>query len=72
MGARALFLKEVRVDISDVLGWGEVWQPAYRWDRNRPRAMLRMALPAPGALPGLLSFETFWDRQSYQRPVAWC
>jgi hypothetical protein len=56
------------VDISDVLGWGEVWQPAYRWDRNRPRVMLRMALPAPGALPGLLSFETFWDRQSYQRP----
>jgi hypothetical protein len=65
VGARAAFLKEARVDISDVAGWGEGWQPAYRWDRNRPRAMLRLAVPAPGALPGLLRVETFWDRQTY-------
>lgn len=68
VGVRAAFLKEVRIVISDVAGWGEVWQPAYRWDRNRPRVLLRLATPAPGPLPGVLQFETFWDRQTYQSP----
>lgn len=67
-GVRAAFLKEVRIDISDVAGWGEMWQPAYRWDRNRPRVLLRFNVPAPGKLPGVFRLETFWDRQAYEVP----
>ena len=68
VGARAIFLQELRVDISDVLGWGEVWEPAFRWDRNRRRGLLRMAMPAPGAVPGVLGFEGFWEHQTYDSP----
>ncbi len=68
VGARAIFLQELRVDISDVLGWGEVLEPAFRWDRNRRRGLLRMAMPAPGAVPGVLGFEGFWEHQTYDSP----
>ncbi len=66
VGARAIFLQEIRVDVAGPTGRGEVWSPAYRVSRNRPRVMLRLQAPAPGKLPGILRLQTFLERQTYQ------
>lgn len=66
VGVRGLFLQEARVDIAGSSGWGEVWSPSYRWDGNRPRAMLRLDAPAPGRLPGVVHVEAFLESQTYR------
>jgi hypothetical protein len=66
VGARAAFTREVRVNFSDLAGWGEVWTPAVRVDPDRMRALLHLSVPAPGRIPGVLHLETFTERQRYQ------
>ncbi len=65
LGARALFLHELRVDVAGPLGEGELASAAWRWSAWRPRVMLGLALPSPRWLPGIVSVDGLWERQTY-------
>jgi hypothetical protein len=65
IGVNALFRRDVTLKIAGPAGHGEVWEARYRWAENRPRARLAYSLPAPGRLPGILTLDGMWDRQSY-------
>lgn len=68
VGVRTLFLDDLRVDVSGASGHGEVIGASYRWKKHRPRVALDVAIPAPGPLPGILSFEGLWEKQTYALP----
>jgi hypothetical protein len=70
IGVRAAVQQEIRVNIANPFGWGELWTPAYRYDGRRPRALLRLDVPAPGGLPGVLHVNTLWERQTYLNPAS--
>ena len=65
LGARALLLDELVVDVAGTLGAGETVSAAWRWSAGRPRVALGLALPSPGWLPGIVSLDGSWERQSY-------
>ncbi|MGE0447507.1 MAG: C39 family peptidase, partial [Vicinamibacterales bacterium] len=64
-GARALLLREVMVDVPGGLGAGERAALLWRWASRRPRIAFDLSLPAPHGLPGILSLEGAWERQTY-------
>ena len=66
MGARALLVRELRVDVAGPLGGGELVSAAWRWSPGRPRVTLGLALPSPEGLPGIASVDGLWERQSYE------
>ena len=66
VAVRAAFTQDIRVPIVSPAGHGEVWTPSYRWSPNRPRAMLRLDVPAPGRLPGMVTAEAMVERQTYR------
>ena len=66
LGARALVLDELTVDVAGGLGAGERETVSWRWSAGRPRVALGLTLPSPQGLPGVLSLEGAWERQSYQ------
>jgi hypothetical protein len=66
IGGRVLFMRELRVDMANVVHAGELWSPAVRWAANRPRAELAFATPAPAPLPGLVLADVRWERQAYE------
>ena len=51
--------------------WPDPWGPvnvesaAWRWSAGRPRVALGLAFPSPRGLPGIVSFDGSWERQSY-------
>ena len=65
VAARAIFLNELRLDVAGALGAGEVASAAWRWSAGRPRVTLGLALPAPWRLPGIVSIDGSWERQTY-------
>jgi len=65
LGVRAVLSDAVAFDVSGVLGSGERMSVAWRWDEERPRVAFGLAFPSPPGLPGVVSLETAWDRQSY-------
>ena len=65
LGARALVLNELRVDVAGPLGAGELERVAWRWSAGRPRVALGLALPAPHGFPGIVAIDASWERQSY-------
>jgi hypothetical protein len=65
LGARALLLDELAVDIAGSLGAGETVSAAWRWSAARPRVRLGLAFPSPRGFPGIVSFDWLWERQSY-------
>ena len=65
LGARALLVHELRVDVAGALGEGELASAAWRWSSGRPRVALGLALPSPQGLPGIVSLDGSWERQSY-------
>ena len=66
LGARALVQREARVEAAGALGRGEVAGASWRWSAGRPRVRFDLAAPSPGGLPGVLSVDWSWERQSYQ------
>ncbi len=70
MGARALLLDEVRVDVAGLLGAGEMTSARWRWAAGRPRVAVGLAMPAPQGLPGIVSLVGSWARQSYGPSVS--
>jgi hypothetical protein len=69
VGLRSAFLREVSLDIAGLTGQGDVSSPAYRWSANRPRVRGVFEMPAPGRLPGIVTLDAFWERQSYAPPT---
>jgi hypothetical protein len=67
VAVNAAITKTIRVDIAAPFSQGELWEPSFRWPRERRRVALDLALPVPGGWPGLLHVETFWERQTYAR-----
>jgi hypothetical protein len=65
LGARALVLQELRAEVAGPLGEGERASAAWKWSAGRPRVMLGLAVPSPGWLPGIISIDGLWERQSY-------
>jgi hypothetical protein len=63
----AAITKKIRVDIAAPFAQGELWQPSFRWPRERRRVALDVSLPVPNGWPGLIHVETFWERQTYAR-----
>jgi predicted double-glycine peptidase/Tfp pilus assembly protein PilF len=68
VGVRALFMKEIKVDVAGLARQGDVWTPSFRWAPNHPRVLFHFALAAPGAVPGNVAADLFWERQSYRAP----
>jgi len=64
-GLKALAEREVSLRVASPTGNGELWTAGYRWQQERPRASLALAVPAPGGRPGVWRVEGFWERQAY-------
>jgi predicted double-glycine peptidase len=69
LGARALLLDELRVDVAGPLGVGELESAAWRWSAGRPRVVVGLAVPSPQWFPGVVSIEGMWERQSYDTTI---
>lgn len=65
LGIRTAFVGEIEIGVPNITGEGDLLTPAYRWQKNRPRAGFAFAVPAPGVLPGVLSLGAWWERQTY-------
>jgi hypothetical protein len=65
IGARVLLKEELKLWLSGATGSGDVLSGSWRWETNRPRVTGEFALPAPGALPGIVSVSGLWERQTY-------
>lgn len=68
IGVRAYFGNDMQVDVAGLSGAGEVTSVAWRWLAGRPRVALGLALPSPQWLPGIISLDASWERQSYSAP----
>ncbi|MDP1571285.1 MAG: C39 family peptidase [Vicinamibacterales bacterium] len=62
---RAIVQRELRLDAASPSGSGERWTVAWRWWEARPRVLFALAMPAPSGLPGVVTVEGLWERQSY-------
>ena len=67
---RALLEREASVEVGSPTGNGELWTARYSWRRERPRASIAMAVPAPGGRPGIWRVEGSWERQAYATDAA--
>lgn len=65
LGARAVLHDEVRIDVAGPLRAGDLETVAWRWSPGRPRVAFSLATPSPRWLPGVVSFDASWDRQTY-------
>lgn len=70
LGARALVLDDVRVDVAGPQGAGELTSAAWRWSAGRPRVAVSLAWPSLLGLPGITTVDGSWERQSYDSPMA--
>ncbi len=66
VGLMAAIGREIRVDVAAPLRRGDLWQPAFRWPRERRRLGLAMELPTPFTHRGVLSVEGSWERETYR------
>jgi hypothetical protein len=55
--------RQLRIDAANLTGGGELWQAAWRWWENRPRAAVGLAAPAPFGGVWELSFVD--ERETY-------
>jgi len=62
---RAVVQRELREDVFGLLHQAERFSVAWRWQAPRRRVMAGAAFPAPGPLPGVVSFDALWERQTY-------
>ncbi|MFN2316446.1 MAG: cysteine peptidase family C39 domain-containing protein [Gemmatimonadales bacterium] len=53
----ALTQEAVALEGASLLGAGERWMAEWRWERARPRAALRLDVPARVGVPGVVSLE---------------
>ncbi len=65
VAARALLNGELRVTVAGPLGAGELASAGWRWSAGRPSVAFGLAIPSPPWLPGIVSVDGLWERQSY-------
>ena len=68
LGIRALLDREITFDVVSPTGNGELWSAGWRWQRQRPRVALDLAVPGAGGRPGIWHVAGFWERQTYAYP----
>ena len=68
--AKTLPLRLLSVHVNNVAGGGEQVAATWRWEANRPFVSVQMAAPRVLGLPGVLSVEGLWDRQTYRVPAS--
>jgi hypothetical protein len=54
------------MDVASPTGSGELWTAAWRWWEHRPRVGFGVAVPSALGVPGIVTIEGSWERQSYQ------
>ena len=59
---RAVTQNEVGLDIASPTGAGELWSGKWRWDAARPRATVRVEMPARFGFRGVVRVEGAWER----------
>jgi hypothetical protein len=59
---RAVAQNEVGIAIASPMGAGELWTGTWRWEHARPRAAVRVDLPANIGFPGVVGVEGSWER----------
>ena len=64
--ARAALHREAGVAIASPTGSGEVVTGSVRWWARRPRVALAFVTPSPGGLPGNITVDIAWERQTYR------
>jgi hypothetical protein len=52
---RAVAQNEVGLEVATPTGAGELWSAGWRWQYARPRAFLRLAMPANLGIPGVIA-----------------
>jgi hypothetical protein len=67
-GVESLLTRTLRGNIAAPLGQGDLWQPSFKWPRERRRTGLAFSLPVPGAR-GVLHVDAFGERQTYARAI---
>jgi hypothetical protein len=55
--AGAVAQEAVAFELASLTGAGEVWRAEWRWERARPRAALRLDIPASLGVPGIVRVE---------------
>jgi hypothetical protein len=65
IGARLILKEELKLDFAGLTGYGETIDLAWRWERNRPRVIAGVSLPAPGPIRGVLSVDTLFGEEAY-------
>jgi hypothetical protein len=65
IGVRAILKDELKVDVGGPARLGEVWTASWRWAEHRPRVAVGVALPAPGAMPGVVAVDALFEEQTY-------
>ena len=59
---RAVAQHEVSLEVASPTGGGELWTGSWRWESARPRAALRLDMPANPGFPGVIAIEGAWER----------
>jgi predicted double-glycine peptidase len=65
LAGRAVVQRELREEVFGLLHQAERFSVAWRWQGPRRRVMAGAAFPAPRPLPGVVSFDALWERQTY-------
>jgi hypothetical protein len=58
----ALAQETVRLEAASPTGAGELWAAEWRWEAARPRASVRVDVPARLGVPGVVGVEGTWER----------
>jgi len=65
VGGRALGSQTVNVHVAGLARSGELWSASWRWNEYRPMVRFTLATPAPRPLPGVVTIDGSWERNSY-------
>jgi len=63
--ARAVLQRDARLEVAAPTGSGELLAAQWRWQAERPRLALSLAVPAVSWIPGIITVEGAAERQSY-------
>lgn len=64
--ARAAVHREASLALASPTGSGEVVTASWRWWERRPRVAFAVVTPSPGVLPGNVTVDFAWERQTYR------